>query len=265
MFRFLVTAFTLLYAVSAQGQTWVQPQWGMNTAINPYNVSIRLGTQFYSIGTMSAAGLWTPDIANVAGTAGHKIPYLDAANSWSAKQTFTTAPRINALTGYVSCSGSGADCSASVDIGSNVITGVVTVSDAAAGYIGEVLSSVVLVGSQVSLTSTIVSNVTSLALTAGDWEVSGTVAFNPAGTTTVSHVSAGINTTSATLQTVPDANGLPTATVTATLTTGAAQRLNLTPERINVATTTTVYLVAQSTFGVSTMGAYGVIRARRVR
>lgn len=263
MFRFLVTAFTLLYAVSAQGQTWVQPQWGMNTAINPYNVSIRLGTQFYSIGTMSAAGLWTPDIGNVAGTAGHKIPYLDAANSWSAKQTFTTVPRFNALTGYVYCNGSGADCSASATIGSSVLTGVITVSDAAAGYIGEQISSAVT--SPVSLTTGVAVNVTSILLTAGDWEVSGMLVFTPAGTTTVSTIAVSANTVSATLPSTIDANGFPTVSIAATLTTGTVQRLAISPYRINVATNTTVYLLGYANFGTSTMTATGVIRARRVR
>lgn len=264
MLRLFAFMSSLLFAVSASAQTWVQPQWGMNTAINPYNLSIRLGTQFYSIGTMSSAGLWTPDIGNVAGTSGHKIPYLDAANSWSSKQTFSVAPRYNALTGYVNCSGSAADCTASATIPSSDLLGVTTVSTAAAGYIGEQISSAN--NTPVSLTTGVAANVTSILLTAGDWEVSGSVTLTPAGTTTVSSISASASTTSATLpSTTLDANGYPTVVLSASFATGVVQRIGITPYRVNVSSNTTVYLLGYANFATSTMTAVGVIRARRVR
>lgn len=264
MLRLSAFLTSLLFAVSASAQTWVQPQWGMNTAVNPYSVSIRLGTTFYGIGTMSAAGIWTPDIGSVVGTSGHKIPYLDAGNTWSAKQTFAVAPRYNALTGYVNCGGSLADCTASSTIGSDVITGVTTVSSASAGTLGEQISSAN--NTPVALTSATAANVTSILLTAGDWEVSGTVLFTPAVTTTVSVISASSSTTSATLpSTTLDANGHPTVLIAGSLATGTIQRLGISPYRVNVSTNTTVYLLGYSIFATSTMTATGVIRARRVR
>jgi hypothetical protein len=49
----------------------------------------------------------------------------------------------------------------------------------------------------VSLTSGAMANVTSISLTAGDWDVSGVVEFNPAGTTGIAYMYAGISTVSA--------------------------------------------------------------------
>lgn len=265
MLRIFSVITTLLFAVSASAQTWVQPQWGMNTAANPYDVSIRLGTQFYSIGTMSSGGIWTPSISNITGTSGHKVPYLDAGNTWAARQTFTLAPRYNALTGYVYCNGSVSDCTASTLVTADTVSGVTTISNAAAGLIGEQISSALAAGSAISLTTGVTANVTSITLTPGDWEVSGAVIFTPAGTTTVTTVSASASIVSATLPSAVDTNGYPTVAIAATLATGVVQRLGITPYRVNVATNTAVYLLAYANFGVSTMTANGVIRARRVR
>jgi hypothetical protein len=69
-----------------------------------------------------------------------------------------------------------------------------------------------------------------------------------------------VNTVSATL------GGLGTFTQTNTaFTTGTAQRQSAPVIRVSLASTTTVFLVAQASFGVSTMTCDGFIRARRVR
>src|SRR5262245_57492548 len=82
------------------------------------------------------------------------------------------------------------------------IRGTSTNDSAAAGYVGELMESEVLTGSAVSLTNNTAANVTSLSLTAGDWDVWGSVAFNAvAGTANL--VVGAINTTSATLPTIP--------------------------------------------------------------
>lgn len=114
--------------------------------------------------------------------------------------------------------------------------------------------------SGISLTSGVSANVTSVSLTAGDWDVSGTVQFSPAGTTTIQGIQAGISTTSSTLPAAPEVSFL-----FANFLTGSGQGLNSPVTRVNLGSTTTVYLVTQATFGVSTMTAAGIIRARRAR
>jgi hypothetical protein len=142
--------------------------------------------------------------------------------------------------------------------------GTTTNDNAAAGHVGEIQSSVVLVGGVIALTTATPANVTSMSLTAGDWEVFGEVWFNPAGTTVASQQIAAISTTSATLPTTPSTASSMTKH-SGTAATGIGDVLPVGPCRLSLATTTTVYLVAQSTFVTSTNGAFGELRARRLR
>lgn len=134
-----------------------------------------------------------------------------------------------------------------------------TNDSAAAGDLGEYIESVVLAASAVSLTTSVAANVTSISLTAGDWDVFGYVSLNVGATTSFTVEACGSNTTSATLGSditlhrhaafVPQSN----------------YSFSIPTRRISIASTTTVYLVAFATFTVSTCGAYGRISARRVR
>jgi len=137
------------------------------------------------------------------------------------------------------------------------IVGTTTSDNANAGSVGEFATNT---ATGVSLSSGVTANVTSVSLTAGDWDVSGTVFFNPAASTTVSGITTGISNTSATLAGLGTLNQL-----NATLTTGAGQRQSTPVFRISIASTTTIFLVVSTGFGVSTMTADGTIRARRVR
>lgn len=137
------------------------------------------------------------------------------------------------------------------------IVGTNTNNNATAGAYGEYVTNS---GAGVALTTATPANATSVSLTAGDWDVSGSVQFVPAGTTTVSAIAAGVSTTSATLGALGSFNSL-----SATLTTGAGQIISTPTFRISLSATTTVYIVAQMTFGVSTATCGGFIRARRVR
>ena len=55
------------------------------------------------------------------------------------------------------------------------------------------------------------------------------------------------------------------ALVAGSLGTGLSQNLTVGPVRLTLNATTTVYLVAQATFGVNTMTGSGTLRARRAR
>ncbi|QWE93287.1 hypothetical protein [Cupriavidus sp. EM10] len=142
------------------------------------------------------------------------------------------------------------------------IVGTTTNNSAQAGSVGEFISSQVLVGSAVALTNNVAANVTSISLTAGDWDVEGTVFFEPAGTTQITAILGGISQVSATAPTAPNSGGSFLLPLT---TTGGRSGLPTGKIRISLASTTTVYLVALSAFTVSTNSAYGFIGARRVR
>jgi hypothetical protein len=148
------------------------------------------------------------------------------------------------------------------------IVGTTTNDDAAAGSVGEVISSFVAVGSAVSLSSGTSKDITSISLTAGDWNVWGAVGTNPAGTTTTSIVNCGINTTSNTLATFPGSIGSAGAGrsySSAALPAGGIAIADIPPTVLKLSGTTTVYLVANVTFAVSTCSGYGFIAARRMR
>lgn len=143
------------------------------------------------------------------------------------------------------------------------IIGTTANDSAAAGSVGEYISSTILVGSAVNLTTGTPANITSISLTAGDWDAEGFACFNPSGTTTTSYMAAAISTTSATFPTAP-AGGFTQFFITNN-SVSAPHQFPTGVTRISISSTTTVYLVVQLNFGVSTAAAFGLLRARRVR
>lgn len=141
------------------------------------------------------------------------------------------------------------------------IVGTTTNNSAAAGSVGEYVSSTVLFGSAVSLSSDTPADVTSISLTAGDWDVWGSVAYSAGGILT--SVYAWINTASASLPTIPNNGAFQI--LSANFPSGALQVLSAGMMRISIASTTTIYLTARATISTSTASAYGFIGARRVR
>lgn len=139
------------------------------------------------------------------------------------------------------------------------IVGTTTNDSAAAGKVGEYVESVIAAGSAVSLTTATAANVTSISLTAGDWDVSSLVHFSMSGTT-ATVFAFGPHTVSANLPATDYVGDLRSLTgITDTL------RLAGQVQRFSLSGTTTIYLVAQSSFSAGTVAAYGTIRARRVR
>lgn len=151
---------------------------------------------------------------------------------------------------------------AATAIATGAIVGTATNNNATAGNIGEYVSSSVVVGSAVSLTSGTPANVTSISLTAGDWDVRGVVGFAPNVLTVESVVTGSIGTTTGSVGTAP--NGGAFVQINMSLT-GSGRVLPVGTARLSLASTTTVYLVASATFTTSTDAAYGFLGARRVR
>jgi hypothetical protein len=142
------------------------------------------------------------------------------------------------------------------------IVGTTTNNNANAGSVGEYISQSVPAGSEVPLTTITPKNVASITLSAGDWDVTGNIGFDPAGTTITQNFRGGISTTSATLPLAGDATLFYVAPPS---NAGAGADMPTGTLRLSLATPTTVYLVAQSQFTTSTSAAYGYIGARRRR
>lgn len=136
------------------------------------------------------------------------------------------------------------------------IIGTTVADNAGAGTVGEVISSTILSGSAISLTTVTAANITSISLTAGDWDVWGNGVIGASGTN-ITACSTWISTTSATA---------PDSAFQAVLTLSSAEGFAATTYmRVNVSITTTVYLSAIATFGAGTAVANGNIFARRAR
>lgn len=148
--------------------------------------------------------------------------------------------------------------------GGAAVQGTSTNDNATAGFLGEYKEATKTIASPQSVSNNTATDVITLSLTAGDWDVTGTLVTSAAGTTTTSLVVAWLSTTSATLPTAPN-GGSYSGTQGVTLTAGSNWFGSVGKIRVSVNTTTTVYLSCYITFAISTMSAAATIQARRIR
>ncbi len=137
------------------------------------------------------------------------------------------------------------------------IVGTPTNNDAGAGFVGEYITAT---GTNVSISSGVGKTITSISLTAGDWDVSGAISFDPDDTTTVAILSGSVSSTNNT-------NEVNTSLffIQSTFTTGGSQLFSTGPTRKSLSGTTTIYFTTFTSFAVSTMTASATIAARRIR
>jgi len=144
----------------------------------------------------------------------------------------------------------------------NGIVGTTTNNAANAGSVGELITSSVAKASPVALTTATTKNITSISLTAGDWDVFGQVMVTGTSTTNFNTLQGSSSLISATPDTTREFSH-----VAAPFVPGAAFDIGfaipVTP--LSLAATTTVYLIANASFSASTLSAWGTISARRVR
>lgn len=135
-----------------------------------------------------------------------------------------------------------------------------TSTSPSAGYIGEVISTNVLVGSAVTLTTSTNANVMSMSLTPGIWDACCVTMFN--GTVTGTIYQTSISSTSLTSGTkgINFVEGSSATSPTALADT----TLIIPPFRIPLSATTTIYVVVAAAFTVGTCKAYGSLKATRV-
>jgi hypothetical protein len=221
-------------AVLATSPTLATPNLGTPSAATLTNATgLPISTGVSGLGTGVGTFLATPSSANLASAL--------TDETGTGVSVFGTSPTVTTPN----------------------IVGTATANNAAAGSVGEQVSSFVLSGSAVSLTTATNTNITTRSLAAGDWDCNGNIQTNPAGGTTQTTVVGALSLTSATIP-VPSANGFPVGQV-GNSTIGGSSAVATGTLRVNVNSTTTVYLVAFSVFSGSTNSAYGAITCRRVR
>ncbi len=143
------------------------------------------------------------------------------------------------------------------------LPGTMSNDAASAGKIGQIVSSQVAIGSAVTLANGTPANVTSISLPAGDWDVWAVVMFGGTSTNTTA-LAASINATSATID---DSNPERTNYFPAQGSpfSYSYPTLPISPSRVSIAATTTMYLVARGGFSGGTCVAWGTLIARRRR
>ena len=141
------------------------------------------------------------------------------------------------------------------------IVGTTTNDSASAGSVGEFISSVIASGSSVSLSNGIAKNLTSISLTAGDWDVWGNVYLVSGGNANVITESKGwISSTSAT---APD-NSL-VSQINQGVAGGNTFAFCIPMLRFSLNATTTIFISSIAVFGSGTVSVSGGIYARRRR
>ena len=145
------------------------------------------------------------------------------------------------------------------------IVGTTTNNSAQTGSVGEYLISTVS-NTTVTLATNTAANITSLSLTAGDWDVIGNLQLGTAATTNLTYWYSTISTTSGALATgSATASNVASPTAAGTVFGENAFTLLSPTVRVSLSATTTVYLVAQAGFTVAGLTAGGTLRARRIR
>jgi hypothetical protein len=132
-------------------------------------------------------------------------------------------------------------------------------SNAPAGDVGEYKSTIVASGSAVPMTLNTDTQIASLALTAGDWDLTAEAFVTPSGTMTT--LIAAINTTVSSSAGAP-ADGVDEGRLRGISAT-ALTTINGLRTRVSIAAPATYLLVAVSVGSAAT--GYGALRARRMR
>lgn len=217
------------------------------------------GIMTFANGTTAGETRWAePSGTNFNG-------FKSAAQSFDLTYVFpTTAPTANQVLAAGAPSSNVSQLSWIDAIGDRL--GVTTNSNAASGYIGEEIKSAISTSTNYTTTATY-QNVTSITLTAGDWDVSAmlTLVAN-SSTLTVNNpvIFATSTTTGAT-----DAHSVQGINISyiSSMTAGGTGAISgaITPYRVSISSSTTIYLISQATFTVGNPQYVGSIRARRIR
>ncbi len=147
----------------------------------------------------------------------------------------------------------------------NNIQGTATNNSAAAGNIGERTTSSISTYTNFTTTATY-QNITSISLTAGDWDISAFYSYysNSATITAASDAIFVISTTTASASGATEGKNIayiPQATLLGT----SHESGSIAPYQVSLSGTTTYYLNAQATFTLGNPQYVGTIRAVRVR
>ena len=143
------------------------------------------------------------------------------------------------------------------------LPGTATNDNAATGDVGEYVTSTNVTG--VVLSNNTPANITSIVLSAGDWDVSGYAGFTAGAATTLTFFEANICTTSASFANPLEAGTLLVLQTTSGFGANSVNDLALPVARGSFSGSTTIYLNVEVTFSAGSCNGQGRLRARRMR
>lgn len=248
MLAFSPAASAVNYLTIVNAATGGAPQLSMTGA----NTDIGFSVVIKGAGTFSFLGSGGSTTLFAVGSPASAVNYL-ALNPSTTGNAITLAAAGSDSNINLQLTGKGT--------GGIKIGGFTDGSSGDAGYVGELISSVIASASAVTMTTNAGTNITSISLTAGSWDVWGNACFITSGTAPIGFHS-WVSSTSATL---PD-RSLRTSIVTSPASTLSNNWAFVVPQlSFNLAATTTIYLSGylENTSGNGT--ACGAIYARRRR
>lgn len=145
----------------------------------------------------------------------------------------------------------------------NGIVGTTSANNANAGNVGEFISA--NASSTTPTTSNVYQTLASISLPPGDWDVTGQLEFINGTATVATRLTALLSLINNSADTFANGGGY---TLTTSLVASGTYESALNRRRINVSTTTTVYLVGKLVYTTLSTATYGVdtfISARRIR
>lgn len=237
--------------------------WAVLTSvlIGDANLSVNVNTSnlITSVAFTAARTVTLPSAGGtcVGQTCGNALQIFDTANAVTSTNTLTIAPAsgetINGNAANLILNAAGVRVVLIPTSGSNwqaIVEG---------DYVAATLAS----GSAVSVTTATPINVTSQSLSQGDWECRASIARVVGASTSFTKLSGSLGTTTGAL--VADGTDASSYFATAANVMAAGTNTKIGPARFSLAATSTIFLVVQDTFSVSTDTAFGQIECRRVR
>lgn len=212
--------------------------------------------------TLTNKTLTAPVISTISNTGTLTLPTSTdtlvgrATTDTLTNKTITAAALSGTFSGTPTFSGNVTFTSTITPSQTAGIVGTTTNNNANAGSVGEYGN---VLGSAVALTTATNANITSQSLGAGDWDVWASIVYTNPGTTNIAAVVAGISTTSAAFP------GDPLMLRLANQGAGFSVAGAIPQQRLLLSAPTTVYIVAQASFTVSTLTATAQLHWRRRR
>ncbi len=191
-----------------------------------------------------------------AAPATNTVPLVTAANTVTYTATTGTGNIVRAasptFTGTVT-----ADI-----INPNFITGTTTNDSASAGQVGEYKTTLQASTAAIAISNNAITNVATISLTAGDWDVSAICSFSANALTVFASPTATVTTTSASL---PDDGTQAYGAIFSGSATTFFSSVTIPTQRFSLSATTTVYLVGKVGWAGTGCKVFGSLFARRVR